>query len=219
MRPYLLQLLAACFVLLALTSCSNDPTRTYVLTAGVEKAAPTAPGGIAVEVGPVSLPAYLDRPQIVTRTAPNSVVQADLDQWGGSLNDNIVRVLASNLSNFLMTDRVSLYPSQDGAAADFQVILNIEKFEEQPDGHTVLDTFWSLADPLSGKVLVTRRSSYQAADGSLQTGHSAATRRPYDSVAAAMSRNLDDLSRDIAREINALRGAHTRRPRSKTRGS
>jgi uncharacterized protein len=211
MRPYALQLLVGCLWLLALTSCSNEPTRTYVLTADVEKAGPTTPGGIAVEVGPISLPAYLDRPQIVTRTAPNSVVQADLDQWGGNLNDNIVRVLAINLSNLLMTDRISLYPSQDGPSADFQVVLNIERFEEQPDGNTVLDTFWSLVNPGNGKVLVMRRSSYQAADGSTQTGHSAATQRPYDAVAAAMSRNLADLSRDIGREINALKGAHGQR--------
>ncbi len=211
MRTYALQLLVACFVLPALTSCSNEPTHTYVLTADVDRAGPTTPGGIAVEVGPVSLPAYLDRPQIVTRTAPNSVVQADLDQWGGNLNDNIVRVLAINLSNLLMTDRISLYPSEGGPSADFQVVLNIEKFEEQPDGNTMLDTFWSLVDPSNGKVLVTRRSSYQAAGGSSQTGHSAATQRPYDAVAAAMSRDLGDLSRDIGREITALKGAQVQR--------
>lgn len=211
MRTYALQLLVACFVLPALTSCSNEPTHTYVLTADVDRAGPTTPGGIAVEVGPVSLPAYLDRPQIVTRTAPNSVVQADLDQWGGNLNDNIVRVLAINLSNLLMTDRMMLYPAQDAASADFQVVLNIERFEEQPDGSTVLDTFWSLVDPSNGKVLVTRRSSYQAAGGSSQTGHSAATQRPYDAVAAAMSRDLGDLSRDIGREITALKGAQVQR--------
>jgi uncharacterized protein len=211
MRPYALQLMVACLGIMTLAGCSNEPTRTYVLTADVDRPAPTTPGGIAVLVGPVSLPAYLDRPQIVTRTDPNSVVQADLDQWGGNLNDQIVRVLAINLSNSLMTDRISLYPSQDGPSADFQVVLNIEKFEEQPDGNTVLDTFWSVVDPGSGKVLVTRRSRYQAAGGSPRTGHSEATNRPYDAVVAAMSRDLGDLSRDIAGEMNALRGARTLR--------
>ena len=206
MRTYASELLLALLALLALTGCSNAPTRFYVLTADVEKSRPTTARGIAVEVGPVSLPAYLDRPQIVRRTAANSLVQADLDQWGGNLNDNIVRVLADNLSTLVGTDRVSLYPSQ--LTAGVQVVINIERFEEQPDGNTVLDAFWSLLDVRDGKVIVIRRSSYQATGAATQTTQPVnGSERPYDAVAAAMSRDLGDLSRDISREIMALKGS------------
>lgn len=210
MRTYAIQLLVALLAALAVSSCGNEPTRIYVLTADVEKSGPATERVITIEVGPVSLPAYLDRPQIVRRTAANSLVQADLDQWGGNLNDNIVRVLAINLSNLIGTDRVSLYPSQ--LTAGVQVVINIERFEEQPDGNTLLEAFWSLEDVRDGKVLVTRRSSYQSTGAATQTTHSVnATDRPYDAVAAAMSRDLGDLSRDISREIMALRGSRGQR--------
>jgi uncharacterized lipoprotein YmbA len=49
---------------------------------------------------------------MVTGVSGNELSQANLDQWGGDLNDNITRALATNLSNLLATDRVSFYPGR-----------------------------------------------------------------------------------------------------------
>ena len=144
--------------LLALTGCpGNAPTRLYVLTATTDKPASTSPEGVAIGVGPITLPKYLDRPQIVTRVAANSLDQANLDQWGGDLNDNITRVVATNLSNLLATDRVSLYPWKDGAPVDFQVTMDIGRFDQDKDGNAVLNVFWSIVNK-DGTVLLMRRS-------------------------------------------------------------
>jgi len=208
MRLYSAVLRAVCLIILPLlVGCGDKSTRLYVLTADVAKPGVASAQGISIGVGPVMLPKYLDRPQVVTRTASNSLNQADLDQWGGNLADNITRVLATNLANLLQTDRVSLYPWQDQVLIDYQVTLDVAKFEQDPDGSTVLDVFWRLVNPGSGKVLVMRRSLYRETGSPVvTTGSGDATARSYDAVAAAMSRNIEALSRDIASEIRGRKG-------------
>ena len=191
--------------LLALTGCpGNAPTRLYVLTATTDKPASTSPQGVAIGVGPITLPKYLDRPQIVTRVAANSLDQANLDQWGGDLNDNITRVVATNLSNLLATDRVSLYPWKDGAPVDFQVTMDISRFEQDKDGNAVLNVFWSIVSK-DGTVLLMRRSSYTQPAG--EPASQSDNARPFDAQAAAMSRDLALFSHDIAAAITGLKGS------------
>jgi uncharacterized lipoprotein YmbA len=207
MRPYSTLLLGLALVLPALAGCSNKATHTYVLTADVEKSGPASPQGMPIGVGPVTLPKYLDRLQMVTRSTDNSLDQADLDQWGGDLSDNITRVLAINLANLLKTDRVSLYPWTDRAPMDYQVTVQVANFEQQPDGTVELDAFWSLLNPSDGKVLIMRRSSYRETGAPIAASSSGdAATRTYDAVAAAMSRDLAALSRDIANEITSRKG-------------
>ena len=193
--------------LLALAGCpGNAPTRLYVLTATTDKPASTSPEGVAIGVGPITLPKYLDRPQIVTRVAANSLDQANLDQWGGDLNDNITRVVATNLSNLLATDRVSLYPWKDGAPVDFQVTMDISRFEQDKDGSAVLNVFWSIVNPKDGTVLLMRRSSYTQSAGEPAASQSD-NPRPFDAQAAAMSRDLAQFSHDVAAAITGLKGS------------
>ena len=193
--------------LLTLTGCpGNAPTRLYVLTATTDKPASTSPEGVAIGVGPITLPKYLDRPQIVTRVAANSLDQANLDQWGGDLNDNITRVVGTNLSNLLATDRISFYPWKDGAPLDYQVTMDISRFEQDKDGNAVLNVFWSIINPKDGTVLLMRRSSYSQSAGEPASSQSD-NPRPFDAQAAAMSRDLALLSSDIATAITGLKGS------------
>jgi uncharacterized lipoprotein YmbA len=203
MQPYAKRLLAAALVLPVLISCSTSkPTRLYVLSARTTRPAAVSASGIPIGIGPVTLPKYLDRPQVITRVASNSLAQADLDQWGGDLADNITRVLATNLANLLNTERVSLYPWKNDAPVDYQITLDVSKFEQDPDGSSVLDVFWSLVRPSDGKVLAMRRSSYREGGTAIAAlGSADGASRSYDNVAAAMSSNLETLSRDIASEI------------------
>src|SRR5215471_21468365 len=201
------------FALLALTGCpGNAPTRLYVLTATTDKPASTSPEGVAIGVGPITLPKYLDRPQIVTRVAANSLDQANLDQWGGDLNDNITRVMATNLSNLLATDRVSIYPWKDGAPIDYQVTLDVSRFEQDKDGSVVLNVFWSIVNGKDNTVLLMRRGSYtqpgippSSSSGTSTTSSTTSdNQRPFDAQAGAMSRDLAALSKDVAAAITQL---------------
>jgi uncharacterized lipoprotein YmbA len=193
--------MAGSLLLLPLAGCgSSKPVHLYVLTATAPKTQPASPTGLAVGVGPVTLPKYLDRPQVVSRIAANSLEQNEFEQWGGDLNDNITRVLAANLGNLLATDRVSVYPWKGIAPIDYQVSMDVTRFEQDVDGSVVLDVFWSVANPGKDKVLTMQRASYREAASAAAGGG----RDAYDAMISAMNADLLTLSRDIAAAISRL---------------
>jgi uncharacterized lipoprotein YmbA len=194
--------------LLAVAGCgSTAPTHFYLLSSVPEKPVASPGQGVAVGIGPVTLPQYLNRPQIVTRSSNNQLVVSEFDQWGGALDDNVTRTLAANLATLLGTDRISLYPWKESAPVDYQVTLDVAAFEADAAGNAILSVFWSVVDAKTGAVAVMRRSSYSTGAGA-PAGSAAllgGAGRPYDAIVAAMSQDLELLSRDIAAAIAGLR--------------
>ena len=186
--------------LLVLAGCAGStPSRFYVLTPIATTKAAHYPDGLAVGVGPVVIPQYLDRPQVVTRSSDNRLEVGEFDQWGGRLGDNVTRVLAENLSGLLATDRVSIYPWTDPGAIAFQVTLDIVAFERTAAGAVTLSAFWSIIDVANTKALVTRRSTIVKPIDPAAKGAEA-----YDATVAAMSDALASLSQEIASTIKAI---------------
>ncbi|HEY4136235.1 MAG TPA: PqiC family protein [Alphaproteobacteria bacterium] len=187
----------AAAALLALAACvgKTEASRFYVLSA-TAPAADRSPQGLALSVGPVALPKYLDRQQIVTRPTANELAVAEFDRWGGRLEDNVTQVIGENLSRRLHTSRVKLFPTDGADKGDLRVTISISRFEcVGESGDCVLDARWQLASlPAQG----------QAAAAPIM-GASGLMARPmgigYASVAATMSGLLDDLSREIAASI------------------
>jgi uncharacterized protein len=94
--------------LMALGGCaSTQAARFYVLSAlpggGTASPGAAAERGLAIGVGPVTLPKYLDRPQIVTFTSPYALNVAEFDRWAEPLESTFVRVLAENLALLIPT--------------------------------------------------------------------------------------------------------------------
>ena len=168
------------------------PSNFYMLHALTVEAAPreggSAASDLALAIGPVQLPAYLDRPQIVTRGSGNDVTLSEFDRWAEPLRDNITGVLADNLSRLVPTQRVSRYPAVPSADSDLRVTVEIIRFDGAPAGEVLLDARWSLIAGDATAPLQTQRSGIsQPVAGS---GLSA--------VVAAMNRAVDSLSREIA---------------------
>ena len=201
----------------ALAGCGqSDPSRFYVLTStaseGPSGESPSAREGVAIGVGPVSLPQYLDRPEIATRDSQNKLNLAEFDQWGGRLEDNFARVMAENLAVMLETDRVSIFPWKLNTPVDYQVEVNVKRFEAGPDGKIVLRARWVISGGESGEVLSMSSSGFEGAGrsdlGKPQFGtkpkNSEAPKIDYDALVGDMSRAVEALSRDIATTIRSL---------------
>ena len=187
--------LAAAIVGLLLAACAQTlPSRFYTLSGLPDDAAPSAASSdLAIGVGPISLPNYLDRPEIVRRATANQFQFAEYDRWGEPLGDVFPRVLAENLSELLATDRVFLLPQRRATTIDYQVEVNVTRFDADVGGPAILAARWEIFDD-DGKSLVVDRSTFtEAVDG-----------EDYGAVATAMSRTVAALSREIAKAITAL---------------
>ena len=164
------------------------PSRFYVLSANDTQGTPS-PDGPGVLVGPVTLPRYLDRPQIVTRPSPNELALAEYDRWGGRLDDNFARVLAQNLAVHLNTSRIALFPREQRLADAIQVSVDVSRFEQVGDqGNVELDAQWTLYPP-------DRRGTPLIGMSRIKTP---VTGSGFATTAAAMSTAIDRLAQDIA---------------------
>jgi hypothetical protein len=183
---------ALCAVAVILAGCASaPPTNFYTLSRTTIPAAPAA--SLSVVVGPVSIPAIVDLPQIVVSTGANQVKLDEFNRWASPLQNNISRVVAENLVALLGTPRVSLFQQSLNAEADFRVAIEIQSFESSPGDAAMLNAVW-----------IVRRIR----DGKAQTGRTT-VREPtaaagYDALAAAHSRALARLSQDLAGAIQTL---------------
>lgn len=151
-------------------------------------------GDVAIGVGPVTLPDYLDRAQIVSRVGPNEVRYAEYHRWAERLGENIKNVLAENLSDLIGTDRIVLFPWGRSSDISFQVKVAIRRFEGTLGGDAVLDAHWSIVSGKGGRELLTRKSTIEEPVQGEQ----------YEALVAAQSQALGRLSKEIAEAIESL---------------
>ena len=181
----------ACALTAALvTGCSSPPAHFYTLSA---TAAPgSAQSKLSVAVGPVSVPATIDRPQIVVSTGANQVSIDEFNRWASPVQDNLVRVVAENLGAILGTPRVTLYPTL-AADVDFRVQIEVRNFESAPGKQASLDAVWTVRRLKDGKTETGRTSVRETI-----------TESGYDALAAAHSRAVARMSQDIADAVRTL---------------
>jgi len=188
-------------LLIILGACVGGPslpTRFYILSAmDVTSPAPglLLPDNVTIGVGPVNIPAHLDRPQIVTHSSSNQLDLADFDQWAEPLNENISRVLVENLSNLLQSERIYSF-SNSSRLSDkgYQLVIDITRFEQNVDGVVYLDAKWMLYKGLNREPTLLHSARYRHA-------------RPVGSIeemAAALSDRIGELSIDIAGSLASL---------------
>jgi uncharacterized lipoprotein YmbA len=152
---------------------------------------------LGLAVGPIEFPRYLDRPEIVTRDGSHRLVLADSHRWGGSLGNDILRVVADDLGRLLGTARVAIYPAEPRFGAGYRVLLDIREFEGVRGGNVTLRVRWTIAALGDGRALAVEEARVEqpTASGS------------FEDLVAAESAALGTLIRRIAERIAELAGA------------
>jgi uncharacterized lipoprotein YmbA len=103
--------------------------------------------GPALRVDSVSLPADLDRPELIRRTGANEMEIDDFSRWAAPLGDMARRVLTQDLASRLPVDDV-IYPGAPKPANAGTVTVDVLDFSVA-DGTGHMDVSWVLtpADP------------------------------------------------------------------------
>jgi uncharacterized lipoprotein YmbA len=114
------------------------------MSAGSNTQTTGAPDGLAIGVGPIRVPRYLDRPEWVTRPA-GSASRLDVDDyrhWAGGFSSNVLSALGENLGAKLDTQRVVVYPAQTPFPLDYRVAVDFHAFEGIDGDAVVLRASW-----------------------------------------------------------------------------
>ena len=190
MKKTIHHLIAIAFVITLAAGCASAPARFYSLnsTAVGDGAANT---NYSVIVGPVSVPALVDRPQWVVDVATNRVAIDEFNRWAEPLNDNIASVVADDLAVLLGTSRVAVAPMANFDAA-WRVAVSIQRFESRPGRSVLIEAVWTVRKSTGGNAQCGRTLASEPLTG---TG--------FSELAAAHSRALAKISHDIANVIHA----------------
>ena len=182
-----------------LAACSSTPPVAYYTLNTLPEMQQEIPAAVmddtlAIGVGPVEFPKFLDRPQIVTRKSQNQIEVSEFHRWAGSFPGDFSRVLAKNISILLPSDRVAVYPWGEQFSPTYRVKLDVEQFDGQLGERVVLDVTWMVTDQEGTNKLVVRKSLIEEP----------VSDKTYEALVVAESNALVTLSRTIVEEIRRL---------------
>jgi hypothetical protein len=191
MKPRL-PLLLVCGVLAgALAACGHSPpTRFFTLDA----VPATTPTGVTAPAAPVQLdavhiPPALDRPQLVTQTAPNRLGVSDQDRWGAPLGQMMRRTLAQDLQTRLPRGAF-IFPDAPHPAGARALVVTVLQVTATPAGRVDMEANWSLLSAGSARPERSENLTLSAAAAPGPAGE-----------AQALSTALGELSDHIAAAV------------------
>jgi uncharacterized lipoprotein YmbA len=191
----------ACICVAACVRQQRNPWRLFTLSA-LPRAEQTVTNGspgqvLAIGVGPIHLPEYLDQDQIVNRISQNRFALSENDRWAEPLAHNVANVLAENLSMLLQTDAVTVHPWPGPQRPSHQLEIEVLRFETDTTGTAHLTARYFLRDVATGQTIATQEARLTAT----------ATDRSTEQSVASLSRALGDFSVGIANAIRESRSA------------
>lgn len=163
------------------------PTTGDVVTSDLQQ--------LSIFLGPVSLPKYLDRSQIVTRHGELQLDLADSHRWAEPLQDNFSAVLAEDLRQRVHLARVIVFPARQEKDLDYRVTVNVIRFDTDDRGDAILSADWSIQDEKSKLIITSKRGSYR---------YVISPASGYTEIVNALSNTIGQLGEDIVDSIKTI---------------
>lgn len=160
---------------------------------------PARPASSAAGLGilgvlPVSLPGFLERPQLVAWRAPGEVRVDEFLRWAEPLDASVQRVLTDDLETLLASHRVIRAPWARSTPVQCRVRVELVLFGLQPGGEIALSGRFVVLPAQSERPLQSRDVELRRNPGRSDPG----------STVEAMSTLVADLAAEIAKAIGTL---------------
>jgi uncharacterized protein len=196
------------YIAKAILAPQKDISKFYLLTPTADTAAAPASsaqssaGNFTIGLGPIKLPPYLDRPEIVMRAAPNRIELSKEDRWGESLQNGFTSAMERDLAAQVGTSHIILFPWYNTTHVDLQVQIEVYRFETDSNGTATLSAKWTILDSTGKNILYTVETNLTQPS------------KPGDQTdaAAALSRTIGDLSGQIANMLQQVRAQQSAHP-------
>lgn len=188
MNPTLPRFLLTAVAAFGLAGCGSSE-QYFRLQA--DSPAPLAANGRSVGIGPVTLPGYVDRAELVFQSSDFQFQVPATVRWAGTLSENFTRTLATDVAARLGSGNVLAYPFPANARPRVQVTVNVQQFHAVSGGDAILEAGWQVEDPASRRV--RRRQNLRLTERIVGDG--------YPAVVAAESRLVARLADAVAASV------------------
>ena len=184
----------ACTVLPA----QKDASHFFILT---PEPGPTASDPVhtpvhelSIGLGPINFPGYLKRREIVTQVGAGQLQLSNTQRWAESLDSNFQRVLSQDLAMDLGTQRVVLFPWYGRPDIDYQVEIQVHRFDTDSEHRSHLDARWIIKDGKMGRELMARESNISSTVPASDSAGSEALSNDLNNLSASIAQSLLDIS-------------------------
>ena len=186
-----------CAGMLILSACGGrtPPAKFYTLQP-IEQSAvgKILPGDMALAIGPVAIPAEVDRPEIVIREADNQISFSDYQRWAAPLRSGIASVIAQNVASLLDTEQVAPFNREHILQPTHRVVININRYDSRLAKEFLIDATWSIKALKGNKLLLIKNTTVRETLASAK----------YEELVAAQSKALAALSTIMAEAVLEL---------------
>lgn len=186
-------LISVAFALLAVSlgGCASSPASSfYRLKPDVTLTTMGTAVPLYVVVNPVTIPALVDRPQIVVSLADNQVQPEEFQRWAEPLKGNIQRTIAGDLAVLLGSEHVNVYGADSSGLPTWRVRVDIMQFDSVLGDMATIEALWTIWPPGQATPIVGHTRKHEPVQG-----------QAYDALVAAHDRALGSVSRDVAAAI------------------
>lgn len=176
-------------------SPQRDRSRFFVLTASANSqsfvnAAAGASQDISVGLGPITIPRYLDRPEVVTRISQTELAVSDTDRWAEPLKACVASVLAQDLSIELPSLHIVSFPWPRATRIQYGVSVKFLRLERTGNGKAEVQATWTIRRNPTNTLVQRGTTSVSRSAGADQS-----------STSAALSAGVAQVAREIAQAL------------------
>ena len=185
---------------LLLSSCAlltkSKDERTYYAFRSTSVSPIGSYSALSAHVRSVSIPGYLDRTELVSRTTANEVDVMDRYLWAESLDKEIANNVATSLRHLLGSSQIVALDSELATrGSGHKIDIEVTRFELDRDGNVLFEGLYRLSKHSTLEDSAGRNQAFSF------TAPVSATVENNAAVVAAMNTCLDELSLDIARAL------------------
>ena len=108
---------------------------------------------LTVGLGPITIPHYLERPEVVTRLNDTELALSDTDRWGEPLDASVSRILAQDLSSDLPTIQILAFPWSKRTQIDYRISVDFRHLERMADGKVEVQAAWTVRSGIDNKLV------------------------------------------------------------------
>lgn len=181
----------------ALAGCrwpgESAPTRHWLLSSSAGTRA-TETFVVSVGIGPVQLPDYLNRAELIERVGPNELLAHNFDLWAERLDVNFRDVLADDLASLVPGIAVVPFPWKGPAAVEYRLAVLVSRFEfDQARNEVVLIGGWGLSQAAGARIASEGQTIILPVEGN-----------DIEAITAGMSLAVREFAKSIATELQAV---------------
>lgn len=115
------------------------------------------PRDLIIGIGPVTIPEYQNRPQIVTQNIDKTVTIAEFDRWGETLDLALSRLISENLRVLFPDTVIETYPWDTAIPVKYRVTIDFIRIVSELDKDVSFVAQWSVIEVKSNKMILIKK--------------------------------------------------------------